>query len=267
MRISVIWAPLFMLSAVSAAWAQAPAGAAAPPSPPSAASAEAPPPPAVPASTTSPASPSSAPAPAAPAVAAPSVPPTPQPEAAGGPSVANVSDWYVPHHHWDPHLPGPVEVERQRRKDTARHAVYLMSDVHGFVLGRISGVGSEWRVGIGGRYVGFTLGTYFPTADVSVGLDFFRHSGWRMSGTATHGVWLLAPTLEPRVFFSPRFNAHAGERTIVAVGSSLIGVRLTAGRWLFDLRLPRVDGWVMPFTERTSGAMSVGGSLLAGYDF
>ena len=146
-------------------------------------------------------------------------------------------------------------------------ALYGMVDSHAFVLGRLSGVGTEIRVGASGRYVGLTLGTYLPTADVSLGVDFFRHSGWRAAGSGTHALWLLAPTLEPRVFFSPRFDVNAGQRTIVAVGSSLFGVRLTHGHCLVDLRLPRVDGWVMPFTSRTSGAMSLGASLVLGYDF
>jgi len=265
MRISVIGAPLFTLCVASLSWAQNPASMtpqAGTPPPPSVA----PPVPATPpapselkpqaAAASPPAAPSAAPAASAASVA-PATPSEPKADA--------VVDWYQPGPR-DPRLP-PHGAEHWRHRDLTRMAAYGMVDGHSFVLGRVSGVGTELRVGASGRYVGLTLGTYLPTADVSIGADFFRHSGWRAAGSGARALWLLAPTLEPRVFFSPRFDAGAGQRTIVALGSSLFGLRLTHEHCLVDLRLPRVDGWVMPFTSRTSGAMSVGASLVLGYAF
>jgi hypothetical protein len=281
MRISVIWAPIFTLCFASLASAQGTAVSAAPvsaapvgppsaqPAAPAAVAPAAPQsPPVQPGGVGSEAVPSAQPAaaPAGTAEAPVNAPLTSAPPAAAAPKLAPFVDWYQPGPR-DPRLPSAAEAEHKRHHATARAALYGMVDSHAFVLGRVSGVGTEIRVGMSGRYLGFTLGTYLPTADVSIGADFFRHSGWRVAGSQAHALWLLAPTIEPRVFFSPRFDANSGQRTVVALGTSLFGVRLTHGHCLVDLRLPRIDGWVMPFTTRTSGAMSLGGSLVVGYDF
>jgi hypothetical protein len=139
----------------------------------------------------------------------------------------------------------------------------VLYDLHGFVHGPVEGLGHELRVYFGGRYAGITAGVFLPNGRFELGADFLRHSGFVLGGSdAQRGFAYLLPTLEPRVIF-----AGDSERTTLVVGSALAGLRYFRLPFAVDVRLPRVDIWGAPFTERRNAALSFGGSIAASYVF
>jgi hypothetical protein len=106
---------------------------------------------------------------------------------------------------------------------------------------------------------------YFPTASVDLGLDFGRHWGFRLYSTSDERLEIsyLLPTLEVRVLFAGKLQSEP----VLALGSSLVGLRIAEFPFAVDLRFPRIDTWTLASTRSSSVGSSLGGSVVGSFAF
>ena len=158
--------------------------------------------------------------------------------------------WYEPSM-LDPKLP-----EQAPAKPPSLHTVGVSYQIHGFLAGRPEGAGQSLEISFGNKHVAGTLGTYIPSARISLGVDVGRNWGFPISESKKCSLAYMLPSIEARAYLRLDFPTTP----ILQLGSST-GVRLMYGAFGYDLR-PRVDVWADP-NARGSVALSVGGSLTA----
>lgn len=176
--------------------------------------------------------------------------------------------WLAPPPGGPEHNPGaPRDFEMRRgweRRHHRGHRAFFTATYSplGFVAGNPEGVGHELRLSFGIPAVGGSIGVYFPDQRLVTGLEFLKH--WGVSLGSAQKVFLMLPTVEPRLLWRMQSGEPAAQRVALAVGTALTGIRWTEGRWVIDFRVPRLDVWTMPSSRHSEDrpwALSLGASL------